>query len=122
MVVTAAANVNDETQAGALLHGEERGWRSAMPGIGPTSMPAAGGETGVAGIWLTHLQTQTQARIAADFCAVTPSLRFSHWVGATIHRCTLNDRRRSACRRCVVAPNGGRSAAGGAFLRLDAMR
>jgi hypothetical protein len=63
--------------------------------------PAAGGETGVAGIWLTHRPTQTQAPIAADFCAVTPSLRFSHWVGATIHRCTLNDRRRSACRRCA---------------------
>ena len=49
-VVTAAAHVNDETRAGALLHGEARGGVRRCRVSARRASPAAGGETGVAGI------------------------------------------------------------------------
>lgn len=109
-VVTTAANVLEVTQAGALLHGEEKvafGRCRAHPGgrrrIGIVGMrrPAA------------------DAAPSADRCRLLrrgASLRMSHPVGAAIHRCALND---VGARQVVAAANGGLSAAGAAFLRRD---
>ncbi len=95
---------------------------------GPTSLvPAVGAQVGIAGVWLAYPQTQTQSPVAADFCAVAPTLRFAHPLGAAIRRCTLTATGAPrqlralaplASRQIVVAPNSGLNPAGGDLLRI----
>ena len=89
----------------------QRRWPSGDAG----HHPGGRRRIGIAGIW----RPTADAAPSADRCRLLrrgASLRISHPVGATIHRCALND---VGARQVVVAAKGGLSAAGAAFLRRD---
>ena len=95
---------------------------------GPNTLaPAVGASLGVRGVWWTYPSSMTAPPVAPDVCAVTPTLRLSHPVGASIDRCTLNPLGPARLLRAaagtesleiVVAPNFGLSPAGGDLLQL----
>lgn len=92
-----------------------------------TIIPAIGASLGILGIWWDYPSCVTSPPLAPDVCAVEPTLRLSHPVGATVHSCTLNPI--GAARTLVaaadleslaivVAPNGGLNPAGGDLIRI----
>src|SRR5690606_1678686 len=56
-----------------------------------TIVPAVGASLGILGIWWNYPSSMTAAPLAPDVCAVRPTLRRSHAVGASVHRCTLSN-------------------------------
>jgi hypothetical protein len=95
---------------------------------GPSSIVGAtGARVAIAGVWWDYPSSVTAAPIAPDVCGVDPTLRLSHPIGATVHRCTptvtgpvrrLRDAGAAESSEVVVAPNTGLNPAGGDLLRI----
>ncbi len=94
--------------------------------IGPSIVPAPGASVAIAGIWWDHPSSITSPPKPPDLCAVSPSLRLAHPVGAPVHTCTFNTGSARALGRSIpagaleieVAPNSNLVPAGGDVLRL----
>ena len=97
-------------------------------GSGTTPLvPATGAAVGIRGIWWDYPSVVPGPPLAPDLCAIAPTLRLVHPVGAPVHRCTLGavgpmrtlaSLAPSDSLRLVVAPNALLSPLGGELLRV----
>jgi len=94
----------------------------------PTTMtPAVGALVGMVGVWWDYPSSVNAPPLPPDFCAVAPSLRLAHPVGAPVDACALapagaprslqlyGDVESMAI---VVGPNSGLNPLGGDILRV----
>jgi hypothetical protein len=92
-----------------------------------TLVPAVGASLGVLGVWWNYPSSVTAAPVVPDVCAVTPTLRLSHPVGASVDHCTLSPLGPTRTlrapapietREIAIAPNFGLAPGGGDLLQI----
>jgi len=99
----------------------------AQIGSGTTPLvPAGGASVGIRGVWWDYPSVVPGAPLGPDLCAIAPTMRLAHPVGAQVHRCTLSPTglltlsvfAPPASLQLVLAPNALLNPLGGDLLQV----